>query len=69
MKIWWRCVDRSETMDLYDYHQLQECFSGDGVSYEGWPCLVFDVDEDGDIDLDDWAVFDAGTNMTGPVAP
>ena len=56
--------DADDDADLADFRAFQECFSGDGGTPIGWPCLVFDDDDDGDVDLLDHAVFIGG--FTGP---
>ncbi|MHC4090746.1 MAG: carbohydrate binding domain-containing protein [Planctomycetota bacterium] len=53
--------------DLADFASLQECFSGDGGTPVGWPCFVFDFNDDRDVDLGDFDPFEQG--MTGPVPP
>ena len=57
--------DGDDDADLEDFRALQECFTGDAAGPPiGWPCFVYDADEDGDVDPADHAAFEAG--MTGP---
>ncbi len=39
--------------DLADYAAYQRCFGGEGIDPPEADCLVFDFDEDDDVDLDD----------------
>ncbi len=43
--------------DLADYAAFQRCFGGDGVEPPEAICLVFDFDEDDDVDADDYSGF------------
>ena len=44
-------ADGDDDEDLYDCAEFQRCFSGDGVTPLQWNCMVFDSDDDEDIDL------------------
>lgn len=44
------------TVDLNDYSDLQPCFAGPGAAVPAG-CSCFDVDQDGDVDLTDVAMF------------
>ena len=57
-------ADNDFDNDLADYAALQRCFGGSGVEPADAICLVFDFDEDDDIDADDLAPFTA--QMVGP---
>jgi len=59
-------TDGSNTMDLKDLAFFQSCFTGSGASGIGWPCFVFDDNEDDDVDLSDWSNLDPENNVTGP---
>jgi len=51
-------------VDLLDFAGLQACFTGPGPASPAPGCYFFDFEPDGDIDLDDYAVFHA--ELTGP---
>lgn len=59
-------VDGNHTMDLLDMSEFSKCFTGPGAGAIGWPCRVFDFDEDIDVDNADWAAIDPVNNATGP---
>lgn len=56
-------VDADGDEDLLDFAEFQHCFSGSGGGL-GYPCMVFDSDEDNDVDLADLNFF--LPRMTGP---
>lgn len=56
--------DGDDDQDLFDFAGLQRCFNGDGAGELGFNCTVFDVDEDLDVDLIDFAAFEP--QLTGP---
>ena len=57
-------VDGDNDQDLVDVASFQTCFApGSGL---GYPCLVYDFDENDTINLTDFGTFEGG--MTGPVA-
>ena len=57
-------ADNDFDTDLADYAALQRCFGTDGVEPPEAICLVFDFDEDDDVDGDDTAPFTG--QMVGP---
>jgi len=59
-------VDGNNTMDLLDMSEFSKCFTGPGAGSIGWPCRVFDFDEDVDVDNADWSAIDPVNNATGP---
>ena len=56
--------DGDEDVDLADWAHLQRCHQGNGVAPDDPECLVFDIDEDDDVDLDDFDLFQ--DYFTGP---
>jgi hypothetical protein len=56
-------VDGDGDEDMHDLAELQRCYSGAGGGL-GYPCLVFDQDEDADVDIPDWDFF--RPRITGP---
>ena len=58
--------DGNGDVDLRDAARLQMCFDPQGPLQSGTCCPIFDLgpDPDDDVDLDDYAEFDAV--MTGP---
>ena len=60
-------ADGDGDFDLEDVAALQRCFTGDGGGLVGPDCEAFDVDEDSDVDLADFAV--GYTSFSGPFAP
>jgi CxxC motif-containing protein (DUF1111 family) len=57
-------VTLENQIDLFDFLGLAECYTGAGVSYAGkgenpmdLPCAVSDIDQDSDVDLDDFQSF------------
>ena len=57
-------LDCDRDVDLLDFAGLQACFTGPGPASPAPGCYFFDFEPDGDIDLDDYAVFHA--ELTGP---
>jgi len=55
--------DEDGTVSLYDYDVFHGCVSGPDAPYISG-CFCFDVDRDGDADLNDFAVMQSG--FTGP---
>ncbi len=51
-------ADRDGDVDVADYLQLVECFSGTATPIAS-DCDVFDFDGDGDVDLSDFVAFQA----------
>ena len=49
--------------DLGDFEYLELCLSGPGSAYPPTPCRVMDFDQDGDLDLVDFAQFQAVFGM------
>jgi hypothetical protein len=50
--------DSNGVVDLYDFSWMQDCFSDAGASYPpAMGCEVFDFNQDGDIDADDYDSF------------
>lgn len=56
-------VDADDDEDLVDFSYLQRCYNGAGGGL-GWPCIVYDQDDDDDIDQPDANFF--YPRMTGP---
>jgi NAD(P)-dependent dehydrogenase (short-subunit alcohol dehydrogenase family) len=60
-----RFIEELGGVDLNDLTSFDACLSGPDVNYPpGHPCLVHDTDTDLDVDLADWAGFQAA--FTGP---
>lgn len=59
-------VDGDNDQDLLDFAKLQACYNGAGGGL-GWPCIVYDSDDDEDIDQVDAAFF--FPRITGPATP
>lgn len=36
-------------------YRLQKCMRGPSLDYEPRSCIEYDLDDDGDVDLQDWA--------------
>ena len=51
--------DRSGQIDLADFAGLQNCFTGDGPTEVTPCCRIFDFEPDTDVDLTDYATFEA----------
>jgi hypothetical protein len=49
--------DRDGTVDLADFAELQNCFTGNGPAAVSPCCRIFDHEPDGDVDLHDYAEF------------
>ncbi len=49
--------DRDLDVDLADFAELQNCFTGEGPSEVSPCCRIFDFEPDDDVDLDDYALF------------
>ncbi len=65
-------LDRDGDVDTTDLTVLQDCYSGPGGGTDGTggnniPCPRADVDEDNDVDLIDFATFQANFGLTGPM--
>jgi hypothetical protein len=58
--------DLNDTVDLWDWAKFQTCFTGADLFYAA-RCECMDLDYDGDVDLEDQALF--GASMTGPIYP
>ena len=56
--------DGDDDEDLLDFAQFQRCYSGAGGSPLKWNCIVFDWDDNQDIDWTDFGYF--APRMTGP---
>jgi len=54
--LWFEAIPLPAPTDLFDFADFQTCFSGEGVPPTP-ACDAFDYDRDGDVDLDDYAVF------------
>ena len=50
-------ADGDGDSDLADFAELQACFSGDGVPHATPECDALDLDNDDDVDLDDYHLF------------
>lgn len=57
-------ADADNDQDLLDFALFQQCYSGAGVVSDGWPSMVFDSDDDEDVDFDDFEFF--APRFTGP---
>ena len=53
--------DADDDEDLFDFAGFQQCYNPGAV---GWPCLVFDSDDNGNVDTVDYQYF--GARLTGP---
>jgi hypothetical protein len=60
-------LDNDDDEDLFDFAGLQNCYSGAGVTPLLYNCIVFDEDEDEDVDAVDFQYFQP--RMTGPTGP
>jgi len=49
-------ADGSNAIDLFDFDAFMGCFGDVGVNADA-PCAIHDADQDGDVDLNDFAVF------------
>ncbi|MBK9119663.1 MAG: hypothetical protein IPM18_08695 [Phycisphaerales bacterium] len=56
-------VNNDELQDMYDLYWLQQCFTG-GAPIVAYNCIVFDHNDDGDVDAEDWQFF--APRFTGP---
>jgi len=51
--------DRNQLVNLADFAGLQNCLSGSGAASLSPCCRIFDFEPDDDVDLDDYAAFEA----------
>ncbi|RME38808.1 MAG: hypothetical protein D6788_06715 [Planctomycetota bacterium] len=51
--------NEDETADLFDYDVFETCITGPSAAATP-DCACFDLDRDGDVDLDDFAAFQGG---------
>ncbi len=59
-------LDGDDDQDMLDFARLQTCYSGPGGGL-GWPCIVYDQDDDLDVDGPDANFF--YPRITGPAQP
>jgi hypothetical protein len=51
--------DRDGSFSLADFAELQDCFTGEGPATVSPCCRIFDFEPDSDVDLNDFAAFQA----------
>jgi hypothetical protein len=57
-------ADADDDEDLRDFAEFQRCFTGAVSGQMRWGCIVFDSNNDGDVDLADYVFFK--DRLTGP---
>ena len=60
-------INDDGVIDELDFNGFESCFTGPGSEPADTTCLIFDFDEDNDVDCDDWAFFRAA--WSGPDPP